>query len=160
MIDLVVIHHTKLDKFLQTEIHGTPIVYFDKSGVVRSAPLDREALASRVRGRIEALRVNFDLFHVLAPKDAWRGNALDAPAFYHAFIRRPLVEMLRIARRPERHAFHVRYARHDFPADLLDELAALFYVRDAEDLLEKHERAVRLFEQALRDARSALPGGS
>jgi len=156
VIDFVVVHHSKPDKFLQRELHGEPIVYFDKSGVVRPEPVDRKALKERLRDRVESLNVNFQLFGLLAPKEIWRGNPLDALVYYHGFTLRPLVEMLRISRTPERHGFYVRYARHDLPSALVGELTDLFYVRDAADLLEKHARAKRLFVEALAEARESL----
>ncbi len=48
------------EKFLQPEIDGRPHVYFDKSGVVRFKPLDADSFASKLRERVEALRIFHD----------------------------------------------------------------------------------------------------
>jgi hypothetical protein len=40
VIDFVVVKHSSSTKFIQREIHGEPVVHFDKSDVIQHVPLD------------------------------------------------------------------------------------------------------------------------
>ena len=128
---------------------GRPHVYFDKTGVVRFAPFDAEALAATLRGKVGELRVLFDLFRVLTEKELNRGNVIEAVAFYQSFTLRPLVHALRILQDPTRHNFHTRYVHYDFPEEDVDRLGELFFVAHAGELAAKRERAERWFHEIL-----------
>jgi hypothetical protein len=149
MLDFVVMKAGAEDKFLQPEIHGRPHVYFDKSGVVRFKPLDADAFASKLRERVEELRVLFDLFRVLVEKELNRGNVIEAAAFYQSYTLRPLIEALRILHDPTRHNFHTRYVHYDFPESDVKRLTELIFVASGEELAAKRERAEEWFNEVL-----------
>jgi hypothetical protein len=149
MLDFVVMKAGAEDKFLQPEIHGRPHVYFDKSGVVRFKPLDADAFASKLRERVEELRVLFDLFRVLVEKELNRGNVIEAAAFYQSYTLRPLIEALRILHDPTRHNFHTRYVHYDFPESDVKRLTELIFVASGEELATKRERAEEWFNEVL-----------
>jgi hypothetical protein len=141
LIDIVVINHSNPNKFLQPELYGNPIVYFDKSGVVQSAPLSWQELTLKLKDRLEALKVSFDLFQILTIKELNRGNLIEALNFYHNFTLRPLVEVLRIPHQPTRHGFYTRYIYYDMPAEVLAKLESLFFIADGDDLWTKRQIA-------------------
>lgn len=114
-----------------------------------SQPLDRAALADQLRARVETLRVTFDLFRVLTLKELHRRNDVEAIAFSHGWTLRPLIEALRIRYKPARHSFYTRYIHYDLPQAVVRELQDLFFVRDADDLWAKRERAERWFYETL-----------
>ncbi len=149
MLDFVVMKAGAEDKFLQPEIHGRPHVYFDKSGVVRFKPLDADAFASKLRERVEELRVLFDLFRVLVEKELNRGNVIEAAAFYQSYTLRPLIEALRILHDPTRHNFHTRYVHYDFTESDVKRLTELIFVAGGEELAAKRERAEEWFNEVL-----------
>jgi len=147
LLDFVVIKHSNPLKFLQPEIHGRALVYFDKSGVVQAPPLDREAFVGRIKGRLETLRITFPLFQTLILKEIHRQNTIEALSFYHSFTLRPLVEVLRIKYCPIRYDFHTRYVYYDLPSEVVQKLEALYLVANLDDLRKKHEDAGRWFHQ-------------
>jgi hypothetical protein len=149
VVDLAVMKHSNPDKFIQHEIHGDPMVHFDKSNVVRSAPLDHSALAEKLHARLGALRTLFDLFQVLTLKELNRRNTIEALAFYQSYTLRPLVEALRIKYKPTHHDFNTRYLYYDLPAEVVRELEDLYFVANADDLLVKRQRAESLFYATL-----------
>ncbi len=149
LIDIAVIKHSNPNKFLQPELHGKAVVHFDKSGVVKPPPLDRKELATRLKDRLAALRVTFELFQILTLKELNRGNLIEALNFYHNFTLKPLVEVLRIPHEPTRHGFYTRYIYYDMPPEIIKRLEKLFFVRDGDDLLAKRQEAEEWFYDSL-----------
>jgi hypothetical protein len=149
LIDIAVIKRSNPNKFLQPELHGNAVVYFDKSGVVKPTPLDRKELAARLKDRLAALRVTFELFQILILKELNRGNLIEALSFYHNFTLKPLVEVLRIPHEPTRHGFYTRYIYYDMPPDIIHRLEKLFFVTDGDDLLAKRQEAEEWFYDTL-----------
>lgn len=148
-IDLVVMQHSNPDKFLQTEIHGEPITYFDKRNVVHSPPLDHQTMTLTLQTRLAALPVTFDLFQVLTLKELNRQNYIEAITFYHSYTLRPLIELLRIKHNPIHYNFNTRYLYYELPADVVNLIEPLYFVADGEDLRVKQKRAEQLFYQTL-----------
>jgi hypothetical protein len=153
LIDIVVIKHSNPNKFIQPELHGKPVVYFDKSEVVQSSPISRQELALKLKDRLEALKISFDLFQILTNKELNRGNLIEALNFYHTFTLRPLVEVLRIPYEPTRHGFYTRYIYYDMPADVLKKLESLFFIVDGDDLWAKRQIAEEWFYETIEKIR-------
>ena len=149
LIDIAVIKHSNPNKFLQPEMHGKAVVYFDKSEVVKPPPLDRKELGARLKDRLAALRVTFELFQILTLKELNRGNLIEALNFYHNFTLKPLVEVLRIPHEPTRHGFYTRYIYYDMPPEVIHKLEKLFFVTDGDDLLAKRQEAEEWFYDTL-----------
>jgi hypothetical protein len=149
MLDFVVMKASAEEKFLQREVHGTPRVYFDKSGVVKYAAFDAAGLADSLRKRVAELRQLFDLFQVLTLKELNRGNTIEAIAFYHAYTIRPLINALRILHDPTRHNFHTRYLHYDLADEDVKRLNGLMYVADAGELRAKREAAEAWFGEVM-----------
>lgn len=119
MIDLTVMKRSApaSTRFLEPERHGTPVVLFDKDGLLAPVPLDRAAHAARIRARLAELRDRVPMLAPLALKAVRRGNAPEAAAMYHGIVLRGLVDLLRIIHCPDRFDFGLRYLRADLPAD-------------------------------------------
>jgi hypothetical protein len=149
LLDLVVMKASAEEKFLTPEIHGQVVVHFDKTGLVRPEPIDRQGLADRLRARRATLVATFELFRVLTWKEIHRGHDLEALAFYQSFTLRPLVELLRIRFSPERHGFFTRYADHDLPPAVVARLRPLCFVADLTALRAAQEDAERYFAETV-----------
>jgi hypothetical protein len=150
LLDLVVMKASAEEKFLTPEIHGRVVVHFDKSGVVKPTPLDRQLLAGRLRARQATLVATFELFRVLTWKEIHRGHDLEALAYYQSFTLRPLVELLRIRHVPERHGFFLRYVDHDLPPEVVARLRPLAFVADLAALRTAQETAEHFFAETAR----------
>ena len=142
VVDLVVIRHSSPRKFTEPEIHGTAVVCFDKSEVVRTQPLDKDEWGRQLGARLASLSVTFPMFQPLIRKEIFRRRPIEAVAFYHSHTLRPLVELLRIRHSPFRHNFHSRLIYTDLPAEVIERLEALFFPADLQDLERKHAEAV------------------
>jgi hypothetical protein len=149
MIDLTVMRRSASMRFTEPEQHGRVLVYFDRSGLLAPPPFDAEAFRARMRADLDNLRDMFPILQPLVEKELLRGRVLDALSFYHSLTLRPLVTVLGMLHRPLRYTFGLRYLNHDFPRDVVQQLEALAYVADPQDLLAKHARAQALFQDAV-----------
>lgn len=140
-------------RFLEREQHGEPVILFDRDGRIASEPLDVAANAARMRDRAGQIAARAAIFGSFPGKEAQRGRALDALAFWQSMIVAPLVEVLRMRCCPERFTFGMRYLDRDLPADVHARLLELAYVRDLDDLRAKAPAA-----RAWLDAELALVG--
>ena len=145
LTDTVVIQHSAPDKLLTSEIHGQAKFYFDKARVSQVAPLDQTDWNKRLRDRLAALRVTFEMYQILTLKELNRGNTLEALAFYSGYTLRPLVEVLRMRYDPTRHNFHTRYLHYNLPADVVQQLESLYFVVNADDIRAKRVLAEKWF---------------
>ena len=150
-LDIVAVVHSNPNKFLETAIHGTPVVHFDKSGVTAPVKIDVEETLAKLRKRVEDMRKSYGIFGVFPYKEINRGNSIEAISFYQSFLLRPLLEALRIMHAPARHAFHTRYIHYDLPADLVEELESLFFIPSPAELPVACERADAMLRAALDD---------
>lgn len=150
LIDLAVIKLSSQNRFLEPEIHGKAKVNFDKLGVVHaSKPLDQTTFIAQIKGRMDVLRLMFDLFQVLTLKEIHRKNAIEAASFYQAYTLRPLVEVLRVKYDPARYNFHTRYVHYDFPPEAIQRLEPLFYPSSLNDLALKFVEAQQFFWETI-----------
>lgn len=149
LLDICVFRASTQNKLLDPQTHGNAIVHFDRTGVTRPRASDPAAREAEIRARIESLRVTFPLFQSLVLKELNRGNTIEALAFYHAFTLRPLVELLRIRHCPARYQFHTRYVYYDLPADVVERLERLYFVRDVDDLARRQSAAAEWAEGLL-----------
>lgn len=158
MLDVVVLKHGEGQRFAEREQHGTPIVYFDKSGVVEVTELDWDLHAAKLGRRVEELSQSFPLFQSLVRKEIRRRDDLAALGFYQGLTIRPLVELLRIIHDPARPTFHLRYLKHDLPPNALARLQGLSFVSDLTGLAAAHEAACAWFDELLPVARAKWGG--
>lgn len=119
LIDLIIMEERQTNRFLEPEMHGVPIVYFDKQGLMKPAPVDPASFARRLQGRLPALEYPVALFYAFVDKELEWGRFIDAFHFYHGLLLPRLIEALRILHAPWRHNFGSRYLHTDLPADLV-----------------------------------------
>jgi predicted nucleotidyltransferase len=150
MIDLCVMQRSsQASRFAEAEIHGQPVILFDKLGVVETVALDRAAHREKMRVHLSALRARFHLLRHMAGKEVARGNEIDALFRYQSFVLVPLISVLRTAHAPMYHDFAPRYLKRDLPADVYQRLMRLSYVADIGDLETKLAEALAWAEDEL-----------
>jgi hypothetical protein len=151
MIDASVMKRSHEDRFMEPERHGNALVLFDRDGLVVPAPLDRPALAQKMRRRLDDLRARFPLFQNLVTKAVWRDSLVEASASYQMTTLRPLIDVLRIRWCPERFDFGPRYLQYDLPGNHYRQLEWMALPTDGEGLLERQAFGVKLFEQTVEE---------
>lgn len=149
MVDLVIIEEKNPNRFLEPEIHGRPVVYLDRQGVITQAPTDSAAFAERLRKRLPQLEVPAELFHPFVEKELIRGRAVDGLSFYQGLVLTRLVEALRMRYAPWRYNFGQRYLQYDLPPAIYEQVRELAYVASPDELPAKVQRAMALLRQTL-----------
>lgn len=152
-VDCVVVTEEAVPSLLERERHGTPLVYFDRSGKVRARPLDQAALAQRRAMRWAQLQGAVPVYAMLLEKELARGRPLEAMGFYQS-LQRALLEVLGIAHRPDRFDFGWRYVETQLPEEAQALLRRFAFVGDAEAL---HQQSAELTAE-LRKRLARAPG--
>jgi len=149
VIDLAVLTLSSPDKFLEPEIHGSVVFYFNKSDKIKPPRLDKDALVKRLQERLERLQARFDMFNNFVQKEINRGNHLEAIDLYHALTLAALVEALRIRYNPVHYDFKMRYIHYELQSESIKKLKHLYFVKDEKDLQEKYREAVKWFKETM-----------
>lgn len=147
MVDAAVMPRDSRDKLLEPEIHGVPLVHFDKAQVCRPARLDRVAFCRGLQQRRVRQAAMFEVVGNFVRKELNRGNPIEA-AYNYQMVLDLLVEALRMKHGPYHYNFRGRYVHDELPLPVLRRLQPLFFVRDPADLGRK-ERAVRAWYREL-----------
>jgi hypothetical protein len=141
LIDFAVFKHSATDKFLTPEIHGAPLVHFDKGGVLAPPAFDARAHVERMRARLERLRARHDMFSCFFEKEVKRGHTIEATYHYQRLLLDTLLEVLKMRESPAHFDFGFRYVHRELPAPVLKRLEKLYFVKDERDLRVKARRA-------------------
>jgi len=149
IIDLCVLKLSSSEKFLEPEIHGNVVFYFNKSSKVKPPSLDRDAFVRKLNERMERLQARFDMFNNFIQKEINRGHLLEAVDMYHGLTLATLVEALRIKHNPIHYNFKMEYLHYELPSDVIGKLEHLCFVKDAKDLQEKYREAIKWFHKTM-----------
>lgn len=160
LVDLAVLTTAAREKFLEAEIHGDNIVYFDRTGITIVPPLDRMAFDEKVRARFARLRDETEMFHRFVEKEANRGNWIEAVDNYRVYVLAPLLEVLRMKHGPLHHRFRSRYVHYELPREVVVRLQGLFFVSGPDDLQVKYPEALRWFREIAADLRQSSAASS
>lgn len=153
IVDLAVMKHSSTQKFLEAERHGRAIVLFDKAGVVNPPPLDQVTHQQHLSASFDQLVQRFEMFHNFTEKEIYRNHPIEAIAFYHGFVLRPLVEVLRMKYQPDRYDFGTRYLAYDLPVDVVQQLERLYLTTALDELLPAYIFARAWFRQTAAELR-------
>lgn len=146
-LDIVIIKESNPDKFLQYVIHGQPVVYFDKKGIVKDDPIDPDILIEKLKKRVEYLKATFELFKVLTLKELNRKKDIIAFPYYFSMTLRPLIEVLRIKYAPHHYNFFTAYIDYDLPPEIYQRLKRFFFIPDNSGLRQAHTDAIAWFQE-------------
>jgi len=149
IIDLAILKLTGSEKFLEPEIHGNVVFYFNKSNKVKPVPPDKKAFAAKLQARLKRLQARHDMFNNFVQKEINRGNSLEALDLYHVLTLASLVEALRIRHNPVHYDFKMRYIHYELPKYIVKKLEHLYFVNDARDLQEKYHKADEWFSETM-----------
>jgi len=142
-----------LDEFMQTERHGTPVVFFDRTGRIRGCPIDKSALLQKQRARLREIVAAFPVYRTEVFKELDRGNSIDAFAFYQAGMLRPLIEVMGMIFRPHRFDFGLRYLKRSLPDDKYKTIEQFFFIERPSSLRSRAIAVDELFCEMLAEAR-------
>jgi hypothetical protein len=149
LIDLAVLKLSCTERFLEPEIHGPAVFYFDKKDKAELPRLDKDAFVKKMRVRLDRLEARFDMFNNFVQKEINRGEAVEALDMYYAITLASLVEVLRMKHNPIHYDFKTRYIYHELPPRINGKLQELYFVKDKKDLPEKYHKASKWFRDLI-----------
>jgi predicted nucleotidyltransferase len=149
IIDLAILKLSSPDMFLEPEIHGYVVFYFNKNGRISLPRLDKNAFAEKVHERLQKLQARFDMFGNFVQKEINRGNCLEAIDLYNNLVLAPLIETLRIKHNPVHHDFKRRYVHYELPLRVVEKLKHLNFIKDEKDLQKKYQQATIWFRETM-----------
>jgi predicted nucleotidyltransferase len=156
LVDVVIMRSGQEPRFDEVERHGTPVVLFDKDGIVASTHVDPDEMQAKLRGRLEAIKQLLPLAYSLVDKEIERGRSLDAFGFYQRFVVDNLVVLARMKHDPNRHDFGFRYLALDVPENVLRQIEACCYVSDFDELPERFRTAQKLIAELVEELDGSL----
>jgi len=149
VVDLAVLKFTSPDKYLEPEIHGNVVFYFNKLDKIKPPQLNKKALVRKIKERLERLEARFSMFNSFVQKEINRNNHLEAIDLYHTITLAMLVEALRIRFHPVHHDFKMRYINYELPHETIEKLKHLVFIKNKRDLQEKYHNASKWFHQVM-----------
>jgi len=158
VVDLVVLRRSVPERFLERQLHGTPVVLFDRTGEIVATELDGDAHRAALEQRLTALRERFEVFQAFVTKEVRRGNAIGAIEAFHVLTMRPLVEVLGMRHVPERSSYGAHYAHLDYPRPAVDRLARLWYPAGVGSVEAHRAEAESWFYEVADDVADRLRG--
>ncbi len=147
LIDFAVLKLSCPEKFLEPEIHGKPVFYFNKSNMIKTAALDKGSLNKSLQERLARLKDRFAMFNIFVQKEINRGNFVEAVGLYYSLALGSIVDALRIKHSPFHHDFKTRYIQYELPEEIIEKLENLYFVRDKKDLEKKYREATEWFKE-------------
>ena len=147
VLDLGILTTSSQEKFLETEIHGTSIFYFNKQGLNQTPKADIGLLEKKSADDMVAVRERFRMFSNFVEKEIMRGNSLEALENYRTIVIPCLVQALRAKHTSAHHDFRMRYIHYELPNGAVKKLEDLCFVSDMKDLKMKNAKAIRWFNE-------------
>lgn len=148
IINFLVIKHSSSNKFLEAEIHGNVVVYFDKI-FLTPHNIDTKSFFKRIQQRIKDIESRLPLIEVLINKELNRKNYIEAYDNYYRSLLDFLVEILRIRYSPYHYNFKVKNIAYDLPDGIMKSLKKLFFVKDEKQLEVSYIEALNWLKNEL-----------
>lgn len=149
LIDLAVLENSSTEKFLEPQIHGNAVFYFNKAGNVHIPSFDMVEFRRKMLERRLKLKTRFELFNIFVQKEINRSNYIQAIELYRGLTLSALVEALRMKHSPLHYDFKTSYVYHELPIETVSRLEKLYFVKDPDDLKRKYKKATKWFEEAI-----------
>lgn len=151
IIDFLIMKESSPSYFTETELHGIPKIFFDKTGRIGKEHINQQELEQVIPKRIKRIEGISKMFNNIVDKEIKRNRIIDAIDLYYTLILRSYIELLRIKHDPARWSFGCRYLGFDLPADIYNKIQNLFYIKNAEDLQQKNDKVMKQINKMLRE---------
>lgn len=144
--DISIMKKNLEDKFLDTERHGIPKIWFEKEKFVHPLKESKEEVDKRVK-RLFRMATATDFITIFEIKKAiQRSLFTEAYPLYFTFIVRHLVVLMNIIHRPEKVDFNLRYIYRDFPKADYELIESALQVSNIDVLKLQFEQLLHKYE--------------
>jgi hypothetical protein len=149
MVDICVQSHSRGSAgstFYTDDIAEFPLVLFDKADVVTILPPEKIPV-EELKPVFERCAAKFSQRARLM-KYIKRRRFLEAYRFYETYVRRPLVDMLRLIYTPRHYEYGYTHLSEHFPKKVVQELEELYVVTGVDDIEARLEKADEIYYDA------------
>jgi hypothetical protein len=133
LIDVNIQSHSRQFKFIEGCPFESPLVLFDKKGVIKFRKLDELEIAEGIKVSLSATELAF-FQRSKVKKSIKREEFLEALEYYRITVLEPLVRLLRIKYTPSIPDYGLVHISHHLPKDAIDRLEKLHQIGSFEDL--------------------------
>lgn len=133
-VDVVVYEQTEpefFSEYFNIERHGSPVVLFDKTGILKAASKNPKRENPHVD--VKNTKARFEVMYRTFLKEYLRGKFIDAYAFYTRLVS-IYVYLERVTITPEKHDFNLRYLYLDFPHEKAASVEQMLKASDLETM--------------------------
>ena len=156
-LDVMLQYHSRArsgTEFYMDDPIESPLVIFDKVGLIRFVSADRAVLRRDLSARLYHLLHRFSTVGVR--RYVARQEFLEAFDTYHNYVLGPLIELLRILHTPLHPGYDLVHISRHLPAAIVRALEELHRVTSLADILTKARQAEQLFKQTLTHVNNML----
>jgi hypothetical protein len=157
LIDICVQSHSRGSAgstFYTDDIAEFPLVLFDKAGVVTILPPEKMS-ADILRPVFERCIAKYSQRPRLT-KHIKRGRFLEAYRYYEVYVRRPLIDMLRLIYTPRHYEYGYTHLTEHFPKKVVEELEELYVITNVADIEANLEKADEIYYDAYNSLKDML----
>lgn len=93
LLDVLIMKESSPSYFTEVEVHGSPKIFFDKTGRIGKEHINTEELQNIIPIRIKRIEGISKMFHLFIDKEIKRNREMDAFDLYYNLLLRSLVEL-------------------------------------------------------------------
>lgn len=149
LIDVVIQRHSRQFSFSRDNAAETPVVLFDKTGVIQFHDTDKAALAKQLASEVAHYAAKIAQSSRVE-KYIRRGQFLEALLYYQKYILESVVGMARVIYTPFNTDYHLVRISKQLPAAIVAKLTDLYQISSLAEIETKQPKAIALFQE-LRD---------
>ena len=140
------LHSREQYAFHENDKIETAKVIFDKKNIIRYKPLNLSAFSEQNRSRLEEAKYRRTQ-HIRAEKYVYRGQYLEAYAYYNRYVLEPLVDLLRLIYTPAYADYYLVHISQHIPADERERLEYFAQIGSLDDIERKIPQAGQWFDE-------------
>lgn len=150
LIDVCLQQHSRGYIFNADNPDERPKVLFDRANIVSFRPANQENLRKEILDSLDRIKKIFKQ-NVRIENKIKRGQFLEAWAYYHKWLLKPLIELLRIKHCPYKKDYYCKHIYYDLPKDIVHKLEDLHRVNTVDEIEDKMEQALKWGDSLLND---------
>ncbi|MBU0648304.1 hypothetical protein KJ855_03945 [Patescibacteria group bacterium] len=148
LVDVCIQRHSREVKFNQDNPDENPVVLFDKSEVIKFKKFNQEEFDKLIKESVSRIKQILNQ-SVRVENKIRRGLFLESWGYYHKWVLKPLVELVRIKYCSHKKDYYFKHIHYDLPEEVVVRLEDLHRVNDCDEIEKKMTEALRWGEELI-----------
>ncbi len=146
-LDLCYAKKSNPQRFTESDRHGIPQVWFDRTGMLDCAPTPKEQSDQMCERMFDSATGSAFVVILEIKKAIWRNRFTEAFLFYYQLISRNYAILLNLKYRPKQADFGLRYAYRAYPQETVQFLERILQVNSLEEIASN----TKMLEERIKD---------